>query len=434
MPNKAQPQLTDLTATQIAQRIAQGETTSEAVVSACLARILERDSAVRAWASIDAARVLVQAREADAAAPSGRGLLHGVPFGVKDIIETVDLPTGYGSPIWTGNRTTIDAPSVALPRAAGAIVLGKTVTSEFASLAPTVTRNPHDPTRIPAPSSAGSAAAVADRQVPIALGTQTGGSILRPASFCGCIGFKPTYATINSAGVKPAIPSVDTLGLLSRSIDDCELFMAVLTSQPPRVGEKLVSAPVVGVSRTHLWDKAEPATKAAIEDAAARLAKAGAKVKDVALPADFAGLHHVRLALNNVDRALAYSHEWRTAREGISAGMREVMEAGFKTPRKDYVDALVYMERCRAQLGALFDGIDVLLVPCVAGEAIPSSSPIADPGFQELWTLMHTPAISLPTHMGPIGLPVGIQLVGPRWQDDRLLATSRWALEKLGTA
>ncbi len=430
----AKPSLAALSATEIARRIARSETTAEAVVGACLERIIERDGAVRAWASLDAARVLAEARSSDEAPRGGRGLLHGVPFGVKDIIETIDLPTGYGSPIWTGNRTTIDAPAVALPRAAGAIVLGKTVTSEFASLAPTVTRNPHDLSRIPAPSSAGSAAAVADGQVPIALGTQTGGSILRPASFCGCIGFKPTYATINSAGVKPAIPSIDTIGLLAREIDDCELFMAVLTSQPPRIGETLSGAPRVGICRTHLWDKAEPATKAAIEDTAARLARADARIAEVTLPADFAGLHGARLTLNNVDRALAYSHEWRTARSGISAGMRDVIEAGLRTPRAEYVAALRHLEHCRAQLDTLFDGLDVIVVPCVAGEAIPPTAPIADPGFQELWTMLHTPAISLPTHKGPAGLPVGVQLVAPRWQDEKLLVVSRWVLEKLGPA
>ena len=434
MLKPSRPSLTALSATEMARRIALGETTAEAVVTACLERIVERDGAVRAWASLDAARVLAEARASDQVAQGRRGRLHGVPFGVKDIIETVDLPTGYGSPIWTGNRTTIDAPSVALPRSAGAIVLGKTVTSEFASLAPTITRNPHDPSRIPAPSSAGSAAAVADGQVPIALGTQTGGSILRPASFCGCIGFKPTYATINSAGVKPAIPSIDTLGLLARAIEDCELFMAVLTSQPPRIGERLPSTPRVGICRTHLWDKAEPATKSAIEDAAARLAKSGAKVKDVTLPDDFGRLHAVRLTLNNVDRALGYSHEWRSARDGISLGMRDVIEAGLQTPRVEYIAALRHLERCRSQLDGLFEGLDCIVAPCVAGEAIPLTAPIADPGFQELWTMLHTPAISLPTHNGPAGLPVGIQVVAPRWHDDKLLVVARWMLDALGAA
>ena len=433
MPKTAKTPLNELTATDLARRIDLGEITSEAVVTACLERIIERDSAVRAWAALDMAGALSQARAKDRAGRK-EGPLHGVPFGVKDIIETVDLPTGFGSAIWTGNRTTVDAPAVALPRVAGGIILGKTVTSEFASLNSTETRNPHDTKRIPAPSSAGSAAAVADHQVPIALGTQTGGSILRPASFCGCIGFKPTYGTINSASVKPAIPSIDTIGLLARSIDDCELFMAVLTGQRPTVGQKLSGAPAIGICRTHLWDKAGPETKSAIEDAGKRLAKAGARVKDVTMPAEYAKLHAVRLTLNNVDRALAYTHERRIAPDLISPAMREVIEAGLQTPRKAYNEALQQMEACRASLDALFDGVDLILAPCVVGEAILATAPIADPGFQELWTMLHTPAISLPTHKGPNGLPVGIQLVAPRWQDDKLLVASRWLLDKLGTA
>lgn len=429
----ASPRLNELSAAEMARRIAKGETTSEAVVRACLDRILEREPVVKAWAALDVPQVLAAARAADLAGGS-KGPLHGVPFGVKDIIETAELPTGYGSPIWAGNRTTYDAPLVALPRMAGAIVLGKTVTSEFASLNHVETTNPHDPQRIPGSSSAGSAAAVADRMVPVGLGTQTGGSILRPASFCGCIGFKPTYGTFNAAAVKPAIPSIDTAGLLVHDIEDAELFTAVLTSQPVKTGLTLEKAPVIGLCHTHLWEKADASSQGAIQDAATRLGKAGAKIKDVTLPADYAKLHAIRLALNNVDRGLAYAHEWRTARRKISPAMLEAMELGYRTPRTEYNAALAHMESCRGQLGEVFDGIDILLVPCAAGEAITRDEPMADPGFQELWTMLHTPAISLPTHKGPRGLPVGIQLVAPRWQDDKLLAASRWALGKLGTA
>jgi Asp-tRNA(Asn)/Glu-tRNA(Gln) amidotransferase A subunit family amidase len=433
MPATVKPPLNELSAFELARRIGSGETTSEAVVRSCLERILIRDSAVRAWASLDSAGALAAARRHDKAIGQ-KGPLHGVPYGVKDIIETVDLPTGYGTPIWQGNRTSVDAPCVALPRIAGGIVLGKTVTSELASLAPVETRNPHDASRVPGSSSAGSAAAVADRQVPFAIGTQTGGSILRPASFCGCIGFKPTYGTYSSAHVKPAIPSIDTIGVLARSIDDCELVSAIETSQRPQIGRALSSRPIIGLCRTHLWDKAEAPSQLAIQDAADRLAKAGAHVREVALPADFARLHPARLTLNNIDRALSYAHEWRIDRDRISPAMREAMDAGYRTPRAGYVEALQLMEACRARLDAVFDGVDVLLAPCAAGEALTDSAPQGDPGFQELWTMLHTPAISLPTHKGPHGLPIGIQLVAPRWQDDKLLVVSRWVLEKLGTA
>jgi amidase len=218
-----------LTATDALARIAAGTLTAEELARACLDRVAERDGVVKAFAFVDAGRAIAEARERDRRAAGPRGLLHGLPIGVKDIIDTHDMPTEYGSPIYAGNRPRNEAACVALSREAGAVILGKTVTTEFALRHPGPTTNPHDPARTPGGSSSGSAAAVADFMVPVAFGTQTGGSIIRPASYCGIVGFKPSFNTINPTGVKPLATSFDTVGLLARSVDDCALVTGVLT-------------------------------------------------------------------------------------------------------------------------------------------------------------------------------------------------------------
>ena len=273
------------TATEIVAAIESGTTTCEAVVRACLERIAEREATVGAWAYCDAPQAIAAAQAFD---KSGRrGPIAGVPFGVKDIIDTVDMPTEWGTPIHRGRTTERDAACVALSRKAGGVLLGKTVTTEFANLHPGKTRNPHDLTRTPAGSSSGSAAAVADFMVPIAIGTQTTGSTIRPASFCGIFGYRPTYGEHRMHGVMEASGSLDTLGILARSIDDIALYNDVLLGIPPRSNESLSDPPRIGLCRSHIWDKIEPTTRKLVEDAAERLARAGAKVSDVTLPDDF---------------------------------------------------------------------------------------------------------------------------------------------------
>src|SRR5580693_348099 len=282
MDAKVRPPLNTLSGSEIAVEIAAGKTTCEAVVNDCVARIAERDGVVKAFVNFDAALAVEQARALDGA--STRGPLHGVPVGLKDTIDTFDMPTEMGSPIYRGNRPRADAACVALLRRAGAVILGKTATCEFAGSAPPQTTNPHNAGHTPGGSSSGSAASVADHMVPAALGTQTGGSILRPSSFCGIFGYKPTYNTINKMGVWPAADSIDTIGWLGRSIDDMEMLTAVLRMPTPQQPRKLNGAPRIGVWRTDLWDTAQPESKAAIEDAAKKLGKAGANVRDIELP------------------------------------------------------------------------------------------------------------------------------------------------------
>jgi amidase len=421
-----------LTATEIVHAIAAGETTCEAVVRDCLDRIEQRESIIHAWAGIDPELVLRHARERDRSA--ARGPLHGVPIGVKDIIDTADLPTEMGSPIYRGHRPTTDAACVALVRAAGAVILGKTVTCEFAGMAPGATANPHDVAHTPGGSSSGSGAAVADFMVPAAFGTQTGGSVLRPASYCGVFGFKPTFGAFNRNGVYPAAESLDTLGLIARSLDDIELLSAVLELRTPSRPRPLDRPPRIGLCRTPLWNAAQPETVAAIEDAAQRLDQAGARVREIVLPDQFAGLRNAtRKTINNYERAAAMAHEWNNHRDQISDKLRKRIELGRAMPHADYVAALRLGEDCRARLPAVFEEVDVLLTPSVNGEAPRGLDETGDPGFQAIWTILHTPALTLPTHRGPRGLPVGIQLVAPRFADRRLLACASWIWQELSS-
>lgn len=425
MASKEKP-LNELSVTEIADGIADKRFTPEAVVRSCLDRISEREPEVKAWIHLDPELALSQARVLENG-PS-RGPLHGVPIGIKDIIDTFDMPTQMGSPIYDGHQPAIDASCVAILRKAGAIILGKTVTAEFAGVEPGATANPHDTSRTPGGSSSGSAAAVADYMVPVALGTQTGGSILRPAAFCGVIGFKPSYGTVNRAGMKFAADSLDTIGPIGRSIDDVELICDVLTGQSPAPTRPEISAPRVGLCRTPLWDTADAETVEAIEDTAAKLSAAGASVNDVELPADFAGIGEARDIINNFERSRATAYEWDHHRERISERLGASLKKGYETPYEDYLGALRLGEDWRLQLEQIFASYDVLLSPSVPGEAPIGLSSTGAPQFQGFWTILRVPTISLPTHTGPNGLPVGIQLIGRYRDDKKLLDTARWVL------
>ncbi len=418
--------LNQLSATEAARRIAERAITSEELVRACLNRIEAREPTVRAWASIDPKAAIRQAKERDKGPVLGP--LHGVPVAVKDVLDTYDLRTEMGSPIYKGHRPTADAACVALLRAAGAVILGKTVTAEFAGSAPGPTPNPHNPKHTPGGSSSGSAAAVADAMVPVALGTQTGGSVVRPASFCGIIGFKPTFGTANRAGLKFAAENLDTIGLMARSLDDIALVHSVLVgaSTDAIEGSSLIPAPRLGLCRTHLWSKASTETRAAVETAAARLLEAGIVVEDVALAEDFGGLSEASEIISNVERARAMAHEWQHHRKRISPQLSRRTTAGLETPNSRYVEALRFAELCRIQLDMSLAGVDALIAPAASGEAPAGLESTGDPAFQAFWTLLHVPTISLPTHRGPTGLPVGIQLVAPRYRDKALLRAASW--------
>jgi Asp-tRNA(Asn)/Glu-tRNA(Gln) amidotransferase A subunit family amidase len=422
--------LNELSATEIARRVAATEITAEAVVGDCLARIAVREPVVHAFAHVDPELALEAARALDRGPV--RGPLHGVPIGIKDVIDTADQPTQMGSPIYRGHLPACDAACVALLRAAGAVILGKTVTAEFAGMTAGPTTNPHNPAHTPGGSSSGSAAAVADFMLPAALGTQTGGSVLRPAAYCGVFGYKPTFGAFNRAGLKFAAESLDTIGLMARAIDDIALITAVLLGSQPGAPVSLSGPPRIGLCRTPLWEEAEPETKQAVEDAAARLAQAGAPLRDVTLPDDFADLKvAARQTINNYERSKSMAAEWSGHRDLISPKLEHCIELGMQMPYADYLSAIRLGESCRARLPAEFEDFDILLAPCVNGEAPAGLESTGDPGFQAIWTILHVPTMSLPTHTGPRGLPVGIQLVGRRYDDQRLFACARWVWERL---
>lgn len=412
--------------------ITSGALTSEALVSACLARVAAREGVVKAWSYINADLALAQARACDQA--PNKGPLHGVPIGVKDVLDTHDMPTEMGSPIYANHRPAQDAACVALARMAGAVIMGKTVTCEFAGMAPGATTNPHDPARTPGGSSSGSGAAVADFMTPLAFGTQTGGSVLRPAAFCGVIGYKPTFGTFNRAGLKFAAESLDTIGLIARNIEDLALMSSVLVGAPftpPPAREQPLR---IGLCRTYLWDKADASARAALQRAAYAARSAGAMVSDCEMPAQFSALTATREVFNNVERARSLPFEWTHHRSQISAVLARSIETGFATDHAQYVDAKRFAEACRIEADAIFNAYDVLLAPAANGEAPLGLHYAGDPSFQGLWTLLHTPTIAVPAGRGESGMPVGVQLIARRHDDAKLLEAAQWLIARAGVA
>ena len=416
--------LNTLSALQAARMIAAGEITSEALVRACLDRIAAREPQIKAWSAIDFDAAISAARQCDARPASGP--LHGVPVAVKDVLDTHDLPTQMGSPIYAGYQTLGDAACVALARTAGAIILGKTVTCEFAGMAPGETVNPHDVTRTPGGSSSGSAAAVADFMVPLAFGTQTGGSVLRPASYCGVVGYKPTYGTFNRQGLKFAAESLDTIGVFARTIEDCALLADALTGLQGTAARMPARPPRIGLCRTHLWDRAQPEAREAVELAARRAKDAGATVTTFDLPASFTRLSQSREIVNNVERARSLAWEWAHHGEAISPQLSASVAQGLVTSHEAYVAELRFAEAARIELDALFGAFDILLAPCVAGEAPVGLGYTGDPSFQGLWTILHVPTLALPASRGPNDMPVAAQVIAPRQGDRALLDFGLW--------
>jgi Asp-tRNA(Asn)/Glu-tRNA(Gln) amidotransferase A subunit family amidase len=418
-----------LSAGAAARLIAGGELTAEALVGDCLERIAQREQVVRAWAHLDPEAALAQARERDREAP--RGPLHGVPVGVKDIIDTADLPTEYGTPIHAGHRPGRDAACVAALRAAGAVVLGKTATTELATYHPSPTRNPVDPQRTPGGSSSGSAAAVADAMVPLALGSQTAGSVVRPAAFCGVLGLKPTRGLLDTAGTLPLSARLDTLGVFAREVGDLELALAALAGVPP--GEVAVSAPpAVAFARTPWWDRADRDGRAAVEWAAARLADAGARVREVDLPPSYAPLPEVHDTLMAHDVAQSLAAEAEGHADQLSDILRAYIERGRGVPGQTAEEAVRLGVRCRDELAHLLAADEVLLVPAVVGQAPPlREETTGDPLFCRPWTLLGVPAVAVPGPRGPDGAPIGVQLVAPAGAERSLLAATAWAAPRL---
>lgn len=411
---------------ELAASIARRDVSVETVVRACMARIEAREAAVRAWQFFDADLALVQARQLDRQPVAGP--LYGIPIGVKDLMDTADMPTTYGSPIYHEHRPLADAACVAASRTAGAVIMGKSVTTEFATYQPGPTCNPRagfgPGEHTPGGSSSGSAAAVAAGMVPVAFGTQTAGSIIRPAAYCGVVGYKPTHGTLPLAGIKALAPSLDTVGVLARTVADAGFFVGALARLPlmPR------SAPQarlrIGICRTVHWERASPAARQALDDAGRALERAGAVLSDVSLPPSCDGLTAAQITIMEYEASAAFAFEARTASERFSSGFAALLAAGQATDGGSFFAAQALAATGREALATVFESVDMLLAPSAEGEAPAGLGATGDPIFNRMWSLLGNPCVHVPITTGSTGMPVGVTVIGPRWADAHTLAVA----------
>jgi amidase len=418
-------ELHELTATEASALMEKGEISSEDLTRACLARIDAREDAVQAWQYLDPEFAIAEAKKADAS--PRKGPLHGIPFAVKDIIDTADMPTENGSPIYKGRRPDKDAACVTAMRNAGAVMMGKTVTTEFATFNPGKTRNPHNPNHTPGGSSSGSGAAVGDSMVPLAFGSQTAGSLIRPASFCGAHGLKPTHGTVDMSGICALEARLDTLGYMARSFDDLAAYYATVRgTKPAPLPDGIGRAPRIGLCRTPFWTRAEPETVEAVEGAAARFAELGAQIGEAELPAPYADILDSHRIILNRGLTVNLAAEWTNHRGQLSERLQAMIADGFGISDDDLAGAIRHSEACRDGLGEAFGDFDVFLAPSAPGEAPEGLGATGDPVFQIPWTTFGTPCVTIPYATGPRGLPVGVQLIGRRDDDDAVLAIAKW--------
>ena len=432
-------------AAEAAKRIAKGDITSEALVQSCLDRIAERDDAVRAWIHLDTELALEQARAADRqrAAGQGTGPLHGVPVGIKDIIETADMPTQNGYAGHAGRHTHKDALCVSQLRDAGAVILGKTVTTELATRSPGMTRNPLNPEHTPGGSSSGSAAAVRDGQVPLALGTQTGGSVIRPASFCGIHALKPTFGWVARYGVTLQADWLDTVGTYGRSIEDVALVTEQMLARdltdpqaPPRSRPPLreiamsepSERPRLAFVKGAMWDKADPAAQTALQDFAASL---GSDCTSVEMPAGMADAWEAQRVLQHYGNAMHYGPLLDAHGDAMTQSLQNYIADGRNMTEAQYRAAVAMRDEAYAWLEPLYDEFDAILCLSSAGAAPKGLDWTGDPVFNAFWTFVGTPCVNLPL-LEVDGLPMGVQLTGPRGGDGPLLRTARWLEHKVG--
>jgi Asp-tRNA(Asn)/Glu-tRNA(Gln) amidotransferase A subunit family amidase len=413
-----------LSALDLTRRIEAGELTSRKVIDLCADAIAARESEVGAFVALD-----IDAARHAAKNPRLPGTpLRGLPVAFKDIFDTADFPTQYGSPIYAGHRPRADATAVALTRRAGGIVLGKTVTTEMASLVPSATRNPHNLAHTPGGSSSGSAAAVAAAMVPIAFGTQTAGSVIRPAAFCGVTGFKPSYRLIPLIGVKDVAWHLDTAGLFGAGVADVALVAAAILQRDLRVDCSTPAAPRIGLARTHLWHEASAAMQRAVETAARIAATAGAKVTDLTLPATLEEAYAAQFTIQDYENLRALAFEYDCHREQIDARLRVQLDGAAAISADEYDAARRVASRGRQALADAMADFDVILTASAPGAAPHGFGSTGNPMFNRLWTLMGAPCINVPgLHDGD--LPLGIQIVG-RFGRDRAALEAALFLER----
>jgi Asp-tRNA(Asn)/Glu-tRNA(Gln) amidotransferase A subunit family amidase len=438
-------QLNWLSAADAARAIHDGAISSEQLVEACLARVRDAEGEVRAWQYLDPEHALAQARARDADRREGRaaGPLHGVPVGVKDIIDTTDMPTEDGTVLHAGRQPLRDAAVVAMLRAAGAVIMGKTVTTECAYFHPGKTRNPHDPAHTPGGSSSGSAAAVAAAMVPLALGSQTNGSVIRPAAFCGTYGFKPTHGLIPRTGILKLSRTLDHVGVFARTLEDVALVAEQLVGHDdedpdtrPRARPPLQAVaaqepplpPLLAFVKGPAWERAEPQTREAFGELADALKD---RVVEVELPASAQRALDWHRTIMEAEMAANFDLEWEKGRDKLSEKLRGLLARGRETTALAYQQALARVPQLYGGFAEIFERCDAILTPSAPGTAPRGLDSTGDPSFCTLWTLLGTPSLSLPLMRGGNGLPLGVQLVGPRHDDARLLRTARWLINRL---
>ena len=421
------------------QAIGRREMTSTALVQACLDRIRAVEARVEAWAFLDPDRALAQARDRDQmlADQTLLGPLHGLPVGIKDIFDTADMPTENGTVLHAGRRPAEDAMVVTLLRAAGAVILGKTVTTELAVYGPGKTRNPHNPDHTPGGSSSGSAAAVAAEMVPLALGSQTNGSVIRPAAYCGVVGYKPTFGLVSRTGALRQSRPLDQVGVFARTVEDAALLAHVLMvfddrdpDMRPQTQPRFLEAanaeppsrPRLAFVKSPFWEQADGKTRAIFAEFADALGDA----EEVELPSSFAEAATIHRTIMEADLAHSFAAEYERGREVLTPTLRTMIERGQRTLAMDYRRAVEQVPGLVQALERTFARYDAILTPATTGEAPAGLASTGNPIFCTIWTLCGLPAVTLPLLRGPGGLPLGVQLVGRRHDDARLLRTARW--------
>ncbi len=435
--------VTSLTAAGALAAMREGRMSAEELVSGCLARIRADDERVQAWAFVDETRALEQARNVDRVRREGHamGPLHGLPVGVKDIIDTADMPTEDGTVLHAGRRPWDDAAVVERLRAAGAIILGKTVTTELATYAPGKTRNPHDPEHTPGGSSSGSAAAVAAHMVPVAIGTQTNGSLIRPAAYCGVYGYKPTFGWVPRAGILKQSRPLDQVGVIARTVEDVALVAEPLIGYDerdpdtrsmarPTLREVAMSEPplppIFACTRTPNWDDADEDMRLAFDEVAQAL---GEQAKPFTVPAMLADAWEWHRRIMEADLARSFHEEYERGRDRLSDSLRAQIERGRSVSAVDYNDAVDRIRAVSVALDEIFDRCDAILTAPTAGPAPHGLESTGSAAFCTLWTFAGMPAVTLPLLQASNGMPMGIQLVGRRGDDARLLRTARWLVQ-----
>lgn len=440
--------LHELSLTEAAADIREGRISAAELAADCLRRVEAVEATVRAWAFLDREHAMRQAEALDLHRKQGKavGALHGVPVGVKDIFDTGDMPTELGSPLWEGRTPRRDSAVVARLRAAGAVIMGKTVTTEYAYRQPGKTTNPHDAGRTPGGSSSGSAAAVAALMVPGAVGSQTGGSVIRPATFCGVVGFKPTHGLIPRTGALMLSRSLDHVGVFARTVEDVALLAETLAgfdeddpdtrvmARPPLAAVAASEPPLpprLAFVRSPVWDRAEPVTRAAFAELVETL---GETVAEVELDPAFAGAVRMHRTVMEVEAAHYLRRDYEKGGDRLSPALRALIERGRGHTAVDYVAAVAGAQALTGALDPVFDEFDAILTPAAPGEAPKGLETTGDPIFCLLWTYLGTPAVTLPLLSSPADLPLGVQLVGRRDGDARLLRTARWLVTTVGRA